>query len=119
MKIILFTSFGGSFLPKEITDKLKDGEDFRVRMAEEVDKLPFVSEPYEGFISSDKTYLRSSNAPNIIYSKSEDGRLVSRAKIESVDTSKPWRIVDYDGVESIEYFNGVTVINADTNECEW
>ena len=40
-------------------------------------------------------------------------------KIILIDISRPWRISEYDGLEFIKYFNGITVLDSITNYSKW
>lgn len=122
MKIAIFDSFGGDYLPKVVQEKVNEiGRWDRQMFAEELDKLPYTHEvlTQESF-KDDTDYLREKGSNKIYCISNEYGhRMTSSVSIVDIDTSKPWRIHIYDGAESIEYFNGVTVKNSETNESEW
>ena len=58
---------------------------------------------------------------DVIYVKDLESNycMVYMMKIEDVDTSKIWRIEEYDGAEGIEYFNGVKITDKELNLGEW
>lgn len=130
IRIAIFTNYGGNFVPKEIHDKIKNSsKNYRIALAEELDNLPctheeITQEVYDSFTQDNsQIYLKASKNKELIYTK-EDGEykeygLTSAITIETVDTSKPWRIADYDGAEGIEYFKHYNIIDKSINLCEW
>lgn len=122
MKIALFPDLGGGTIPKMFQETINGNtRNWRVVLAEEIDKLPITcdeitDELFEEFRENDNMlYIKDKN--NEMYFKGN--REIYVIAIEEVNTSKPWRVNEYDGAEEIQYFNGVTVIDEETNECEW
>lgn len=125
MRIAIFTNYGGNHIPRHIYEAVsKSPKFYRVALAEELDKLPancdeLTQEIYDDFLDNKKMDYLKSKSNNYIYCRSyRDNILVSKIEFIEVDTSKPWRILNEDGVESIEYFNGLTILN-EFNEANW
>lgn len=68
--------------------------------------------PYFKVDGDNKVYLKTSNENETLFYEVE-------VSIKEVDITKPWRLVEYDGGEYIEVFNGVTVKDEKYNLCEW
>lgn len=122
MKIALFTGFGINKFPSFL--KVEGvGIEKRVNLAKEISKLPIMhNEP----TFDDRRDLEQGKVKYFHYLiKGEEGFIFNERhelfniSIVDIDTSKPWKIVDYDGAESIEYFEGVKVLDEKYNLCEW
>lgn len=119
MKIAIFPNHGGCGLPKFISDKLEDdGRLWRVKLSEILDKLPKTHEKITRDVYDnlkEESYIKDDE---VIFVKKKDYYTV-QIKILEIDTSRPWRIYEYDGAEGVEYFNGVKIIDKETNMSEW
>lgn len=127
MKIALFTNYGGNHIPNFIKERVKNNKShYRVALVEELTKLKpncdkYTQENYDDFSSNkEQTYLWDGKS-NYIYCRCDNASeyyLISKIEFIDLDTDKPWRIKNYDGVESIEYFKGLSILNK-LNEAEW
>lgn len=136
IRVAVFSGYGGDSVPKEILDKMvcKDlySAEFRVELAKILDALPVNCKEEKEFVS---TYKRMqygvAKTTYIKYMEDKRPRLYLRddsnysvkypveIEIRDIDMSKPWRVVEYDGAESIEVFSGVSVKEEKYNMCEW
>ncbi len=66
-------------------------------------------------------YLKCSKNPSIVYLKNLEDVYGFTYKMEvvDVDTSRIWKIIEYDGAEGIEYFSEPRIIDKDLNFGEW
>lgn len=96
-------------------------EKWRIDVAEYLDKLPCnVNKKtiLKHYNEKKQIYLKDSYNPNVVFILNTNGSY-SQINIESVDTSKCWKIDEYDGAESIEYFKKPIIIDKELNLCEW
>ena len=125
MKIALFTNYGGNHIPNFIKEAVKNNKShYRLALVEELTKLEpncdkYDQATYDKFIANkNQKYLWSGNS-NYMYCRSDnDYVLISKIEFIDIDITRPWRIVDNDGVEFIEYFNGINILN-ELNEAQW
>ena|SRR5699024_2934196 len=125
MKIALFTSFGGRIIPDFImkSETFTFDKNWRVNLVKAIEKLPsekgYLGDLFPKFErDKEKSYLKIEGL-DIFYFKNNKG-LFSSIKITDVDTTIPWKVIRYDnGIEDIEYFTGIQIVNEETNECTW
>lgn len=136
IKVAVFSGYGGDGVPKEILDKMKCKEmysaEFRVELAKIIDELPINCFDVNGFVNYYKS-METDN-PKVYYIKYLDGTRMRiylkdcngyalkypvEVTICEVDTTKPWRVTEYDGAESIESLNKIRVVDEKYNMCEW
>ena len=142
MKVLLFTGYGESAYTKRMleaaksqTGRLADRTGKVVEIVEQAEVIKVTKENENDIFEELKNRLKKdtelilgvefSNL-NEEYCKfiryyiwDPDIKWVVEMAIIDVDTSKPWKIIDYDGAESIEYFQGVKILDQETNYAEW
>ena len=99
MKIGLYRSFVGA-LPEDIKAELKglDTLTHRIKLGQ--------------FILERGKFISNTNIYESIYEYNKDFYY-----IVEVDTTRPWRITDYDGLEYVQYLDYI-VIDEELNYCE-
>lgn len=116
LELILFTSYGGGFLPKELkqaADKNPEGR-FKYRSGKVVEKLKEMAyevESLSGYTEEmlkkliDKHVVVHEKGRGVYYYIESDGYLnmIKKMVIENVDTSRNWVLDEYDGSEAIRY----------------
>lgn len=127
VKVAIFTGFGTNKIPKRFSDSVRDlSLVSRIKLAEEISNvelyegpLPISEEVIESEYKAGKDVIHAFNKGEEVLVCLESKCNCYIIKVVEVDTSKPWRISDYDGGEGIEYFGGLTVINEEYNMCNW
>ena len=135
IKIALFTGYGYSGIPEWLLKQLPTpiyGVESRIKLAELLDNLEptcakgdTIQEAWNKFSKSksieNTPYFRVEGQSTVYLKICENTILPLEVEvtIKEVDISKPWRIVSYDGCESIEIFNGIEVKDEKYNVCEW
>lgn len=134
MKIAIYPNHGSSYIPPFITKQLsgKDWIHNRIELANIIGRLEptheeITQEIYDLYSSHKPNelnfcdYIKDSKDPNVIFVKDLESQYgyVYRIKVVDVDTSKIWRIGEYDGAEGIEYFNNPEIIDKDLNYGTW
>lgn len=133
IRVALFSGFGSCDVPKRFHNKLVgleiDSVPYRIKLAEILDDLPLNCKNREEF---EKKYKDLDSGKNgifyvkyidkdheYIFVKDKSMTYPTEISIKDVDTSKPWRITEYDGAESLEIYAGIKVIDEQYNMCEW
>ena len=122
MKIAIFPGYGSNCYTDFMIDALNNSDKYeRATLADVLEALPITHEEinqkdYNEFEHNNKEYIKDKEGQ--IYLKSNTGH-VCRVKLVEVATSQPWRINDYDGAESIEYFKGVEYVDKEIGLAEW
>lgn len=128
IRVALHGTFGTMSVPDILKDKIDKNKNYRLEMARLIDELPCIGQGdicdlTESLLNLEIPYFkRKYNCVVSFYYKLPNDEFpegIDMIRVESVDNTKPWRIVDYDGVESVEYFKGVTVLDEVTNESNW
>ena len=138
MKVLIFPGYGGCIY----TDEMKEAaEQQSGALAGRIGRVVDVVESAEvrdtsGDIDGDfKSVLEElkNNYGKIIglkgldsnkelihyYTWSNDIHWAIKLMIVDVDTSKPWKIGEYDGAEYIEYYNIPEIIDEESNYAKW
>ena len=138
MKVLIFPGYGGCIY----TDEMKEAaEQQSGALAGRIGRVVDVVESAEvrdtsGDIDGDfKSVLEElkNNYGKIIglkgldsnkerihyYTWSNDINWAIKLMIVDVDTSKPWKIGEYDGAEYIEYYNIPEIIDEESNYAKW
>lgn len=134
MKIVIYSGYGSCYVPPVMRKEIEN-EDFihgRIKLASILEDLEPTHEEliqtiYDEFVSEnpkDKEtlhYLKCSKDPSIVYVKNLEDVYGFTYKMEvvDVDTSRIWKIIEYDGAEGIEYFSEPRIIDKDLNFGEW
>ncbi|MCG8474432.1 MAG: hypothetical protein MI784_03000 [Cytophagales bacterium] len=129
MKIAIFPGFGGCGYPDIISDKIKNYDDWdtmwRVRIAEIIEDIPDTYGVTEdNFYECFRDFFSEPNQKNVFKFKDKmffvsEYNHVAEIQIVDIDTSRHWKVSEYDGAESVQYFNDIKVVNKITNESEW
>jgi len=142
MKVLLFTGYGESAYTKRMleaaksqTGRLADRTGKVVEIVEQAEVIKVNRENESDIFEELKNRLKKDTELILgvefsslneedrkfirYYIWDPDIEWVVEMTIIDVDTSKPWRITDYDGAESIEYFQGVKILDQETNYAEW
>ncbi len=134
MKIAIFPTHGGSYIPPFIKEKLVNSKGIRTRvaMADILEKLEvthdkITQEIYDSFASKKRAknnsfeYLKDSENPNIVYIRNTGGKYntIHTVKIVEVDTTRVWKIAEYDCSEFIQYYKEPKIEDKELNYAEW
>lgn len=131
MKIAIYSGYGGIYVPPFVQEQLVSDSFLRnrIEIASIIEKLEpthaeITQEVYNEFSScKNKTikYLKSNTNNNIVYLRNLEEKYgqVCQVHIEDVDTSKLWKISDYDGAESVEYHTESIMIDEELNYGDW
>lgn len=134
IKIALFTDNRGSGTPMFLKDEVDKSSDYwRVALAKIMEELPYTFnaldgvEQYEvygnklinGSIDYVKVAISSTGRGDLYYFRSEKNSCPYKVEIVEVDTTYPWQIKHYNGIEFIESLSNKEVINEDINLCRW
>ena len=126
-RIAIFPSYGGCGVPEEFKAVINNSSrSWRLVAAELIDSLKdthseidedvyteFLHKPF----SKNNWYLKCGN--NFYFKTEEESSFVFRLKIVEVDTSKKWKIDEYDGAEGIEYFREPVLVDKELNMYRW
>jgi len=135
MKIAIYPNYGSIYVPPFISKQLSKEKDWthnRIEIANIIEKLKpthnkITQKIYTLYATSEPNevnclnYIKDTKNPNIIYVKELEkiyGQIY-KIQIEDVDTTKIWRISEYDGAEGIEYYGKPEVIDKELNLGEW
>lgn len=134
MKIAIYPNFGSNHIPDFIRKQLSDRSYIqnRIEMVSILENLEpthdeINQEIYNQYSSKEPNelnffdYIKDSKNSNIVFVKDFTDKLnwVYMIEIVEVDTTKVWKIGNYDGSESINYFKEPTIINKELNLGEW
>lgn len=122
VRVALFLK-GGSF-PRELKEEVqKSNKHWRVALAECIDQLEcncedLTQKVFDDFENNriDSWYLKWNNH---FYYKDSENNVVRKIRLALVDTSKKWKIEDYQGSESIYYFREPVLENKELNMYSW
>lgn len=120
LELILFTSYGGGYLPKElmqVAEKNPEGR-FKYRSGKVVEKLKEMAYEIESLSGYTEEMLKKhikdhvvvhEKAHDVYYYLENDGclDLIKTMVIEHVDTNRQWILNEYDGSEGIQYIKTV------------
>ena len=129
MKCIIFSGFGVGRLPKEVTTLLNSkinekGELYRLdsELISAIESLPWVSLTVKelrelGNITDEyvKILGDNSNIESYIFPSEERYIHTNTFSICEVDTTRKWGIEEYDGAESVVYFENLEPICEELN----
>ena len=128
IRLALHGTFGMMGVPDVLKDKIDKNKNYRLELARLIDELPCVNQGdiydlTESLLNLEIPYFkREYDSVVSFYYKLPNGELlegIDMIRVESIDNTKPWRISEYDGLETVEYFEGVTVLDEETNESKW
>lgn len=123
-RIAINPSYGLFHIPSQFLGKVNESDkNFRVVVAEYIDDLKDTHETinqdvYEKFRKSSDWYIKCGNH---FYFRDLDDEYnqVFGLEIVDVDTSKKWKIKEYDGAEDIVYYSEPRLIDKELNMWEW
>lgn len=126
VRIAIFSGYGSNYIPDMFKGKIKEVDTVgsRVKLAKLIDELEVnasedkAEEAREELNNNKRKYIKFENNPQVYFYSKGISWLYS-VKIVDIDTTKPWRICEYDGGEYIDIFDGVTVKDEEYNMCEW
>jgi len=134
MKIAIYPNYGSIYVPLFIKNQLltKTWIQQRIEIATIVENLKstheeITQEIYDLFVTHNSnevnalSYLKSSKNNGLIYVKESELKYGQTYMIQivDVDTTKIWKIGEYDGAEGIEYFSEPKIIDKSLNLGEW
>lgn len=138
MKVLIFPGYGGCIHTDEMKEAAEQqsgalaGRTGRVVEVVESAEVRDISGDIGGDFKSVLTELKNnygkiiglkgldSNKESIYYyTWSNDINLAIKLTIEDVDTSKPWKIGEYDGAEYIEYYRIPEILDEESNYAKW
>lgn len=116
LELILFTSYGGGVLPKELRQAAGENPEgrFKYRSGKVIEKLKEIAYEVEDISGYTKEMLKRlidehvvvhEKAHDVYYYIENNGPLdiIQRMVIKNVDTSRHWILDEYDGAEAIRY----------------
>lgn len=127
IRVAVFPSHGRAYIPnkaKEYLEKHKGVKHWRVLLAEYIDSLAdthstVTEDVYCRFVGDKHaTYIKVGNH---LFCKDPDDSIkiiTYHIQIAEVDNSKRWKIGEYDGAESIQYYEEPKCIDATINMYE-
>lgn len=123
-RIAINGRYGSFKIPNFLKENVNNSNRYyRVVLAELIDGIPdthskITQEIYDDFEKNSIEYIKCGN---YLYFKDfqEKYPIVNICKIVEVDTSLKWKISNYDGSETIEYFKDPKLVNATLNMWEW
>ena len=120
LELILFTSYGGGYLPKELMQAANENPKgwFQYRSGKVVEKLKEMAYEIENLSGYTEEMLKNHIAEHgVVYEKAhdlyyyteKDGclELIKTMEIVNVDTTRQWILNEYDGSEAIQYIETV------------
>lgn len=127
VKVAIYKGFGCNKIPKRFKGSISDFSiESRVKLAEELLKIKVYEGPLPLSEEIVNEEFKKGNDIIHVVTKGREEFVCLESKCDcyiidvvEVDTSKPWRLSDYDGSEGIEYFDGVQVVNEKYNMCNW
>lgn len=128
IKVAIFENYGYNYCPNWVLEKIDKNKNFRISLAKLLCEFEINSFANSLTNENFSNVFEKLKSGKIDYIKFDDefvwfcdlgSKLSSKIRIVEVDTSKPWRINDYDGAESIEYFDGIKCIDEEINMCQW
>lgn len=122
MRLAFASSYTGLRIPDMFKEQIKkDSRNMRIVLAECLDNLPINcnSIEYSEFIDNESiSYYKYSNDDPVCFKLDKYNSY--ELEVIDVDVSKPWRVCNYDGIESIEYYpNKYKVVDKELNICDW
>lgn len=139
MKVLIFPGFGGCHYTDEMVKAIENETEFikqRIGKVVEVvekaeirdatgltqydwDKIINELSKKQGTIVGLKGMDKNNTEDINYYTWYKETSWIMEMKIVDVDTSKPWKIGEYDGAEGIEYFNEPEILDKETNYARW
>lgn len=126
VRLAIYPDYGSSYISKEGKEYInsRKGVNWRVSLAEYIDSLEdthseITKDTFDSFVNSKNTqYIKSKD---LFFFKDLENivGLVYRVEIVDVDTTKKWRISEYDGAEDIEYFSEPVLVDKELNMYRW
>lgn len=126
VRLAIYPDYGSSYISKEGKEYInsRKGVNWRVSLAEYIDSLEdthseITKNTFDSFVNSKNTqYIKSKD---LFFFKDLENSvgLVYRVEIVDVDTTKKWRISEYDGAEDIEYFSEPVLVDKELNMYRW
>lgn len=123
VKIAINPKHGSFAIPKYFSKEDNNGKDLRVALAEYIESLEDThvdinQDIYDNFVNDHNWYIKCGKLfffkePNALV------KIIHRLEVVEVDTRRKWKIDNYDGAESIVYFEEPKLVNADLNMYEW
>lgn len=126
-RIAIFPSYGGFGIPDEFKVIIdNDPRNWRVVVAELIDKLEdthshMSQEIYDEFVHKpfDKNNWYIKYEDYFYFKTEENSSFALKIKVVEVNTSKKWKISEYDGAEEIVYFEEPELVDKELNMYRW
>lgn len=126
VRLAIYPDYGSSYISKEGKEYInsRKGVNWRVSLAEYIDSLEdthseITKDTFDSFVNSKNTQYIKSKDLFFFKDLEESFGLVYRVDIVDVDTTKKWRISEYDGAEDIEYFSEPVLVDKELNMYRW
>lgn len=123
IKVLLFSSYGSCGTTKDIRWLLKKYPFPKNRVGQIVEyiennAISLTSDNIESYLKKHKNSIGKLEENNTYYVYDEGINCLKCLSIENVDTSKPWKISEYDGSEYIQYLD-YEIVDKDLNYCKF